>query len=102
MICKKIDIIKLLKEYCINYKMQQEQLNNTTKKIYFKWVRTINTLYLPIDSQWSLDEFIQYVKNKIFKIKQGTIIRSYYALSTFSQKFTFLKSELYLFVINFI
>ena len=43
----------------------QEQLNNTTKKIYFKWARTTNTLYLPIDSHWSLNEFIEYVKNKI-------------------------------------
>ena len=43
----------------------QEQLNNTTKKIYFKWARTINTLYLPIDSCWTLDEFIEYVKNKV-------------------------------------
>jgi len=43
----------------------QEQLNNTTKNIYFKWARTINTLYLPIDSCWSLDEFIEYVKNKV-------------------------------------
>jgi hypothetical protein len=45
--------------------MQQEQLNNTTKKIYFKWARTINTLYLPIDSCWTLNEFIEYVKNKV-------------------------------------
>jgi hypothetical protein len=44
---------------------QQEQLNNTTKRIYFKWARTINTLYLPIDSCWTLDEFIEYVKNKV-------------------------------------
>lgn len=43
----------------------QEQLNNTSKKIYFKWARTINTLYLPIDSCWTLDEFIEYVKNKV-------------------------------------
>jgi hypothetical protein len=45
--------------------MQQEQLNNTSKKIYFKWVKTINSLYLPIDSSWTLDEFIEYVKNKV-------------------------------------
>ena len=29
--------------------MQQEQLNNTSKNIYFKWARTINTLYLSIE-----------------------------------------------------
>jgi hypothetical protein len=43
----------------------QEQLNNTSKNIYFKWARTINTLYLSIDSCWTLDEFIEYVKNKV-------------------------------------
>ena len=43
----------------------QEQLNNTTRNIYFKWARTINTLYLSIDSCWTLDEFIEYVKNKV-------------------------------------
>lgn len=45
--------------------MQQEQLNNTSKKIYFKWAKTINSLYLSIDSCWTLDEFIEYVKNKV-------------------------------------
>ena len=43
----------------------QEQLNNTSKNIYFKWARTINILYLSIDSCWTLDEFIEYVKNKV-------------------------------------
>ena len=84
MICKKIDIIKLLKEISIITKMQQiqqQQFNNTTKKIYFKWINTVNTLYLPIDSCWILDEFIEYVKNKIgdqnielVKTMQGTDI----------------------------
>ena len=45
---------------------EQEQINNnTSKKIYFKWVNTENTLYLTIDSSWTLSELIEYVKNKV-------------------------------------
>jgi len=38
---------------------------NTTKEIYFKYSRTVNTHNLEIDCSWTLDYFIQHVKNKI-------------------------------------
>ena len=35
------------------------------RKFYFKWVRTVNTTFLPINPNWTLSTFIQYIKNKI-------------------------------------
>ena len=53
----------------------QQYLSNTTRQIYFKWVNTVNTFYLPIDAEWSLVDLIQYVKivvqNKNIELVQG-------------------------------
>ena len=35
------------------------------RKFYFKWVRTVNTLYLPINPDWTLSTFIKYVKQEV-------------------------------------
>jgi hypothetical protein len=53
----------------------QHYITNTTKQIYFKWVNTLNSFYLPIDAEWSLVDLIQYVKivvqNKHIELVQG-------------------------------
>jgi len=53
----------------------QQYLSNTTRQIYFKWVNTVNTFYLPIDAEWSLFDLIQYVKivvqHKNIELVQG-------------------------------
>ncbi len=35
------------------------------RKFYFKWVRTVNTTFLPINPDWTLNTFIKYVKQKV-------------------------------------
>ena len=53
----------------------QQYLSNTTRQIYFKWVNTVNTFYLPIDAEWTLNDLIQYVKivvqNKNIELVKG-------------------------------
>ena len=44
--------------------MQQNQQINE-RRIYFKWARTVNTVYLIVNPEWTLEIFIQYVKNKV-------------------------------------
>ena len=73
-------LLNYLKKILLINKMQrtqsnQQYLSNTTKQIYFKWVNTMNTFYLPIDTEWSLFDLIQYVKivvqNKNIELVQG-------------------------------
>jgi hypothetical protein len=49
-----------------NQSNQLNQLNqprNHIKDIYFKWARTVDTFYLPINCLWTLKTLIQHVKD---------------------------------------